>query len=444
MTVAVFEELRFVWELLAAEFVLLLPFAQRRKDFLLRAILSWVGMSVLSQGYLFLLSLDSLMENGVFRFLVGSWYIMLTLLTIGICRWCFRLSFPDALYFCISGYAMQHIVYVLIHEFLALYLWTELPQNLALYVLISLGASVLVFGVFHRVLAPKLALCYGRIMPDVPMGILFQTLVLIGLIFCTFTCQGFFWNAPGLQIQAVQLGLVVCLLILALEGGTLNVVLARKEQVVIEQILQNSARQYALSKEMVDHINRTCHDLKHNLQVLKTIDEDQRRAYIEQAERDIAKYHELVHCEDEVLNTILGEKCLYCDHHGIRLSCAVDGGDLSFVSTPDLYALLGNAIDNAIECVDAFTDPEKRVISLTISTHNAFTCIQTNNYCEETPEMTDGLPLTTKGKPGQRGFGLKSIRHLAGKYGGSMAVELKDHIFTLLIMVPVREKTTPL
>lgn len=247
-----------------------------------------------------------------------------------------------------------------------------------------------------------------------------------------------------MQIQAVQLGLVVCLLILALEGGTLNVVLARKEQVVIEQILQNSARQYALSKELVDHINRTCHDLKHNLQVLKTIDEDQRRVYIEQAERDLVKYHELVHCEDEVLNTILGEKCLYCDHHGIRLSCAVDGGDLSFVSTPDLYALLGNAIDNAIECVDQFRDPEKRVISLTITTHNAFTCIQTNNYCQEQPEIVDGLPVTTKGVAGQRGFGLKSIRHLTEKYGGSMAVDIQNHIFTLQIMLPIRQQATPL
>ena len=220
--------------------------------------------------------------------------------------------------------------------------------------------------------------------------------------------------------------------------------LARKEQTAIEQMLRSSARQYALSKEMVDHINRTCHDLKHTLQVLKTIDEDQRRAYLEEAEHNIAKYHELVHCENEVLNTILGEKCLLCSHHGIRLSCAVDGGDLNFVSTPDLYALLGNAIDNAIECVDGFAEPDKRVISLTITTHNAFACIQTNNYCEAVPNMEEGLPVTTKGRMGQHGFGLKSIRYLAGKYGGSMAVEMNNNVFTLQIMLPIQESTTSL
>ncbi|MBR2889743.1 MAG: sensor histidine kinase [Oscillospiraceae bacterium] len=444
MTVAVFEELRFVWELLAAEFVLLLPFAQQRKNFVFRVVVCWLVMSLLSQGYFLILQMDSLLQNNVFRCLVGGWYVVLTLLTIGVSLWCFRLTFTDALFICISGYAMQHIVYILIHELLALHLWKELTQNLLLYVLVSLGASVVVFGLFWRLFAKKLALCEGRIMPGMAQGVFFQVMMLIGLIFCTFACQTFFWNAPGLELQAVQLGLVVCLMILGLEHGTLNVILARKEQTVIEQILQNSARQYALSKEMVDHINRTCHDLKHNLQVLKTIDAGQRRAYIEEAERNIARYHELVHCDDEVLNTILGEKCLFCSHRDIRLSCAVDGGNLSFVSTPDLYALLGNAIDNAIECVDRFDDPEKRVISLTITTHNAFTCIQTNNYCEDTPEMADGLPVTTKGKPGQRGFGLKSIRYLAEKYGGSMAVDLRDHIFTLQIILPVNQTTTPL
>lgn len=437
MTVAVFEELRFVWELLAAEFVLLLPFAQQRKNFVLRAALCWIVMSVISQGYFLILELGAILPDAFFRMMIGSWYIILTLLTMGICCWCFHLTFVDALYICISGYSVQHIVYILVHELLALYLWRELSQNLPLYALISLGCCVIVLGLLYRIFSQRLSLCGGRLMSDTAKGICLHIAMLVALMFCTFTCQSLFWNVSGLQIVAAELGLVVCLLMLALQYATLNAIRSRQEQTVFEQTLHNSARQYALSKEMVDHINRTCHDLKHNLKVLKTIDEDQRRAYIEEAERNLAMYHELIHCDDEVLNTILGEKCLFCSHHGIRLSCAVDGGDLKFVSTPDLYALLGNAIDNAVECVDRFTDPEKRVISLTITTHNSFTCIQTNNYCEDTPEMEEGLPVTTKGRLGQRGFGLKSIRYLTEKYGGSMAVDIKDNIFTLQIMLPV-------
>lgn len=438
MMVAVFEELRFVWELLAAEFVLLLPFAQRRKHFVFRTALCWLVMSILSQGYFWILEFDGVLPNQVFRVMIGDWYIFLTLLAMGFCCWCFHLTFTDALYICISGYSAQHIVYILVHELLALYLWPELPENLPLYALISLGCCVVVLGLVYQIFASKLSLCGGTLLPYTTVGSSFYVMLLVAQMFCTFTCQSLFREREGLQLISAELGLVVCLLILGLQYGTLILVRTRQERTVIEQTLYNSAQQYALSKEMVDHINRICHDLKHTLQVLKAIDEDQRKDYIEEAERNIAKYHELVHCEDEVLNTILGEKCLFCSRRNIRLSCAVDGGDLSFVSTPDLYALLGNAIDNAIECVDQFTDPGKRVISLTITTHNAFTCIQTNNYCENSPKMADGLPITTKGSLSQRGFGLKSIRYLAQKYGGSMAVDLKDNIFTLQIMLPVK------
>lgn len=438
MMVAVFEELRFVWELLAAEFVLLLPFAKRRSHFVIRTLVCWAMMAAISQGYFLILGMETVLPTPFFEFLIGSWYIVLTLLAMGFCCWCFHLTFTDALYFCISGYSAQHIVYILIHELLALYLWPELKNMLLLYVLISLGCCAVVLGLLYWLFSRKLRLCGGKLFTDKAKGVTLYIALLVALMFCTFTCQNIFWTVAGRQIMAAELGLVVCLLMQGLQYGTLSVIRSRQERTVIEQMLQNSARQYALSKEMVDHINRTCHDLKHNLQVLKTIDENQRRAYIEQAERDIAKYHELVHCEDEVLNTILGEKCLYCSNHGIRLSCAVDGGDLSFVSTPDLYALLGNAIDNAIECVDQFDDPEKRVVSLTIMTHHSFTCIQTNNYCEDDLEMEEGLPVTTKGRMGQRGFGLRSIRYLAEKYGGSMAVDIRNHIFTLQIMLPIR------
>ena len=436
MTVAVFEELRFVWELLAAEFVLLIPFAKRKSHFPIRVVLYTVAMSVLSQGYFAIFGLASVVPEEFLRFLIGSWYILLSLLSLVVCYQCFFLTVTDALYIVISSYAAQHIVYILVHELLALYLWTELQQNLFLYALISIGCSSVIFGLMYLVFAKHLRLCDGRLMVDREKGVVVHIFILVALIFCTFICQHLFWYADGAQIIAVELGLVICLVILVLQYSTMVVVRLKREQTVIEQTLRNSAHQYAMSKELVDHINRTCHDLKHNLKVLKTIDEDQRRAYIEEAERNLAKYHELVHCDDEVLNTILGEKCLFCSNRDIRLSCAVDGGDLRFMSAPDLYALLGNAIDNAIECVDHFDNPEKRIISLTITTHNAFTFIQTNNYCEEILSMADGLPITTKGRLGQRGFGLKSIRHLAEKYGGSMAVDLKDNIFTLQIMLP--------
>lgn len=432
----VFEELRFIWELLGAEYLFLLPFARRRPGFRIRTVVGIAAFTLLSQGYFLVLSLLYEMPEPVRSSAVACWYILLALATIPFLRRCFQLTASDGLYFCIAGYSAQHIVYAVVHELLARIIWRELPGNLPLYIFITLAHCLLIYLLTYLVFAEPLRQCRGQMLEDNVQRILAHIVLLSFLMICTFTSQHIFEYGGDMRPLGAIVSVLVCCLMLGLEYSALRAVRSRQEQSTIEQMLRDSARQFWLTKEMVEHINRTCHDLKHNLMVLKTIDEGERQRYIEETERSIALYHELVHSDNEVLNTILAEKCLYCDRHGINLSCAVDGGNLEGIAVLDLYALLGNAIDNAIESVSRLSEPEKRVISITISGHNSFTSIQTNNYYEGELRFQDRLPVTTKRDMLSHGIGLKSIRYLAEKYGGSLCVSAENHIFTLQIMLP--------
>ncbi len=62
----IFEELRFAWELSAAEFVFLLPFAQRRPRFRRTAFLGLIIFSALSLGYFLVLKLSSYVPGSFF------------------------------------------------------------------------------------------------------------------------------------------------------------------------------------------------------------------------------------------------------------------------------------------------------------------------------------------------------------------------------------------
>lgn len=108
------------------------------------------------------------------------------------------------------------------------------------------------------------------------------------------------------------------------------------------------------------------------------------------------------------------------------------------MNTLDIYALLGNALDNAIECVSKYEDTDKRVVSLNISAKGGFLCIQTNNYMEGELKFQDGLPVSTKvRKRENHGFGMKSMRHLTDKYGGTMCADIENGIFMLQIVIPM-------
>ena len=354
----VFEELSFIWGLLASEFVLLSLFARRKTRSLVPLGLGAAFFTLLSFGFFGIRALivTGLLPRSSMRFIFMLWYILLALLTMPLARACFQLTVSDALYICIAGYALRHIIYVLVHELLARVLWPELPGLLPVYAAIALAAFAALLLLVRRIFAPLLELCGGRIFPDTPTTVAAHVALLVLLMFCTFSCQSVFETWEGHRDLGVELGLGVAVLMLCVQYGALRAARSAQERSAIEQMLRHSAEQYALTQEMVEKINRTCHDLKHTLNALKTVSEDERQSYIEEAERNIERYRQLVHTDNEALNTILAEKSLTCDRRSIRLSCTVDCADLDFLSVPDLYALLGNAIDNAVECVDQFQD----------------------------------------------------------------------------------------
>ena len=97
---SIFEELRFIWELLAADFIFLLPFAKLRRHFLPLVLLGLPILSLLSLIHFPLLELGSSLP-GIWRYgAVSSGYIVLAVTTMLFSRLCFSLTVSDALYFC--------------------------------------------------------------------------------------------------------------------------------------------------------------------------------------------------------------------------------------------------------------------------------------------------------------------------------------------------------
>ena len=68
--------------------------------------------------------------------------------------------------------------------------------------------------------------------------------------------------------------------------------------------------------------------------------------------------------------------------------------------------------------------------------------IHIENYFDGERIVTNGLPKTTKGDEDYHGFGMLSMRIIAEKYGGTLAVEFRGNVFCLNIMFPVRSVDT--
>ena len=114
-----------------------------------------------------------------------------------------------------------------------------------------------------------------------------------------------------------------------------------------------------------------------------------------------------------------------------------DGSRLGFMNEAELYSLFGNAIDNAITAVRKVEDESRRYIGLNVSQLKGFVKVNIHNYYEgELNFSEEGLPLTTKADKENHGFGMKSIRYIVEKYGGTVSVKTEKGVFNLNILFP--------
>lgn len=431
---SIFEELRFVWELFAAELIFLLPFAKGKEKPGRRIAASLLALSVCSQLYFAVLEIGTgLIE--LKSVMVLCWYLLLVLLSLLLMRYCFSLTLVDTLYMITAGYSAQHIVYVLAHEILA-----EQGLPLWAYGAASVFLCALLYGLLYLLFAKHLSLCGGRISEDNRESGLRQLGILVILMVSTFTGQHIFENSGDLKYYGALLDCLLCTLVLSNQYNLCRVSVETREKAVLAQMRADSARYYQVSRELIEVVNRKSHDMKHVLNALEQADQGAKSSYIQETRREIEAYQQLVHTDYEALNTILAEKSISCESQQIALECVVTDIPDQVVSPLDLYVLLGNAIDNAMECVSRISDEKKRVITVRAGCAGAFISIQVNNYYEGRLRLQDGFPLTTKSGKYYHGFGLKSIRSIAVKYGGDISIDTENGIFSLQIMIPFSKK----
>lgn len=213
------------------------------------------------------------------------------------------------------------------------------------------------------------------------------------------------------------------------------------EKETLENLIQMQAKQAQLSQETTDIINLRFHDMKNQLSTLRALNKEKQEEGIDELEKSIDIYSDIAKTGNEALDIVITQKSLLCSSEGIRFAYIINGSSLHFLSSTDITSLFGNIIDNAMEAVRQ-EEKRKKIIKLMVSSKENFLAIAEDNYCSKALTFKNGIPVSTKGDPSRHGYGLKSIRYIAEKYGGELQITLEDSIFHLYILIPIPEEKT--
>ena len=363
--------------------------------------------------------------------IVGYWAIF-NIGVIALFIFSTRYNFRQVIYYSIVTLAIQHVAYDLCQI-------VEGP--IARFYLVDILIYVVtysLFAYFINQIFKEVDIWAFNYMDIIPMATILLVVLLVSVMYEVNTTDISVRNINYTFYRIVDA--LCCIYILWSQGVKRQREYYAAELAGINQAFLLQKEQYKIRQEIIDSINRKCHDLKHQLEAMHHMQNDtERERYYNELKKDIMIYDIAIDTGNEALNILVMEKGRYCYENNIQLSCMADAGSLSFMKLEDVYAMFGNAIDNAITAVEKLSDKEKRIVNLKVLNQNNLLMVQIQNYYEGKIRFKNGLPLTTKSDKQNHGFGVKSIQFLAEKYDGTMTVNAKNNIFTLQILLPIKQ-----
>ena len=227
-------------------------------------------------------------------------------------------------------------------------------------------------------------------------------------------------------------------LILGVQHEQLREAALHSELAAMDNVLHRQYEQYKQSKENIRLINRRYHELKMQIAAIRAErDKVKQDAALAEMEGDIHRYEAENKTGNPVLDILLTAKSMYCQQHGINLTCVADGTLLNFLTTGEICTIVGTALDNATESVLTEQDPEKRLIRVAVYAQNGFVMLRFENYCAQPVELgPDGLPRQSS----HGGYDLKSVRAAAETHGGTVTLHWENEWFTLRVLLPQKNE----
>lgn len=406
----------FMVEILLAELVFLYP-AEKRSRFLLRYC-SAVLAAVL---YSLLVPFSYATIAGQFVLFASSFIV-----TVALMGFCFRLPLAALVSTCVSGYALEHIAYH-IAKLARTFGFMKGVQTAVLDE--RLACEFVIFPVIYLIAFLTIGLYAAKGQAYKKIDRRFNRLSVITILICIGLTRAAAYFGDAESVTVSLYAVVACLMALMIQLVLSKTVELEHENETISLLWQEDRKQYDLSKKTIDTINIKYHDLKHTLRDMR-LPEDE----VKTIKDAVRVYGSRMKTGNEALDVLLTENTLRCSDEGIALSYTGQGTDFSFMNTADVYSLFGNAISNAVEAVQKLDDPEKKVIDILSERRGDLICIHVTNFFNGEIEITDGLPVTSKKEEeGFHGYGMKSMKLIAEKYGGSLSTAVEGELFHLNI-----------
>lgn len=221
---------------------------------------------------------------------------------------------------------------------------------------------------------------------------------------------------------------------------TINISNVRRRE---EELLElNKQKEYSIQyaqtvKMQYEQTRRLRHDMKQFYTILDKLISDNKineaKAFIADSYESVVATDVVVDVGNDYVNALLNAKLSEAKAAGISVICSVTR-DIKGYENADLCNLIGNLLDNAIEAAKK-CDEEMRSIEFNLSSSDNRLNIIVRNSIKDSVISNNQNFITTKKNKFNHGYGMKTIKFITEKYGGTTDFYEEGNIFVAHIVI---------
>ncbi|MDL2237293.1 ATP-binding protein [Christensenellaceae bacterium OttesenSCG-928-K19] len=209
----------------------------------------------------------------------------------------------------------------------------------------------------------------------------------------------------------------------------------------MQRLMETQQAYYPLVLDQAEQARAARHDLRHHLAAVRSLSAEKDFSALDAYFEDLGMVAEpspVIFCGHPIVNMLLSNFAAQAESGNIRFTAYADiPGTLAF-SDPDLFAIIANLLENAMEAVRVL--PENgRFIEVGIRQALGSLIITVDNPYSGQVEENNGKLLSGK-RQGQPGVGTASVRRIAQRYGGTAAYHWEQTepggIFHAVVILP--------
>lgn len=213
----------------------------------------------------------------------------------------------------------------------------------------------------------------------------------------------------------------------------------REKQVRMEQQFAFQEQKYEQASQSFRNISSVIHDTNKHLVYLNECVErhefDEAKRYIGTAIEHIDKSYKRINTGFLPIDALVSNSLNIAEANNITFKSDIKiEKERICIERYDLCVALGNLLDNAVEACKKVSNPDDRIISVSIVTGDNSMVI----HIENSAERMKGIDFKTDKKDKLlHGYGISNVKAISEKYGGVFTIERRESSCEATLIFPI-------